>query len=86
MDKEKRLRLRSEASQMKPLLNIGKRGLDDTVIDEIKKQIKARHLVKVKVLRGAESEMNLKALADELSRLTSSELIDVRGRVVVLYR
>ncbi|MBP2030844.1 RNA-binding protein [Methanohalophilus levihalophilus] len=86
MDKAKQLQLRSEASQLKPLLNVGKKGLDDSVIDEIKKQLKARRLIKIKVLRSAEEEMDVKAIGEELSRLTSSELIDVRGRAVVLYR
>lgn len=86
MDKAKQLQLRSEASQLKPLLNVGKKGLDDSVIDEIKKQLKARRLIKIKVLRSAEEGMDVKAVGEELSRLTSSELIDVRGRAVILYK
>ncbi|MDK2891775.1 YhbY family RNA-binding protein [Methanohalophilus sp.] len=86
MEKTKQLQLKSEASQLKPLLNVGKNGLDDSVIDEIKKQLKVHRLIKIKILRSAEEDMDIKALGGELSRLTSSELIDVRGRVVVLYR
>lgn len=86
MDNEQRLKLKSLATGEKPLLNVGKKGLEDPVIDEIKKQLKARRLVKIKVLRSAEGDSDVKSIAEELSQRTSSELIDVRGRSVVLYR
>jgi RNA-binding protein len=86
MDKAKRLQLRSGASQLKPLLNIGKKGLYDAVVDEVKKELKARRLIKIRVLRSAEEDMDVTAIGEKLSRLTSSELIDIRGRAIVLYR
>ncbi len=86
MDKAKQLQLKSEATHLKPLLNVGKKGLDDAAIAEIKKQLKAHRIIKIRVLRSAEEDMDVKAVGEELSRLTSSQLIDVRGRAVVLYR
>jgi RNA-binding protein len=86
MEKEKLYQLKSDASKISPILNIGKNGVTDTLIEELNKQIKANRLVKVKVLKSAEEGKDLKTIADELAEATRSTLIDVRGRTVVLYR
>ncbi len=86
MDKEKLYQLKSEANQLTPILNIGKNGITDTLIEELSKQIKANRLVKVRVLKSAEEGKDLKTLAEEIANATRSTLIEVRGRTVVLYR
>lgn len=87
MEKDKIYRLKSEASKLNPIINIGKNGVNDAVIDELKKHIKASRLVKVKVLRSAETaDKDFKAIAEELAKNTASTLIEVRGRTLVLYR
>ncbi|MDR7666457.1 YhbY family RNA-binding protein [Methanosarcina sp. Z-7115] len=86
MEKEKLYRLKSEANQISPILNIGKNGITDTLIEELNKQIKANRLVKVRVLKSAEEGKDLKAIAEEIADATRSTLIEVRGRTVVLYR
>lgn len=86
MEKEKLYQLKADASKISPILNIGKNGVSDSLIEELNKQIKANRLVKVKVLKSAEEGKDLKTIADELAQATRSTLIDVRGRTVVLYR
>ncbi len=86
MEKEKLYRLKAEANQLSPILNIGKNGVTDTLIEELNKQIKANRLVKVRVLKSAEEGKDLKAIAEELAAATRSTLIEIRGRTVVLYR
>ncbi len=86
MEKEKLYRLKAEANQISPILNIGKNGVTDTLIEELNKQIKANRLVKVRVLKSAEEGKDLKAIAEEIAGATRSTLIEVRGRTVVLYR
>ncbi|HOW15093.1 MAG: YhbY family RNA-binding protein [Methanosarcina sp.] len=86
MEKEKLYQLKSDASKISPVLNVGKNGITETLIEELNKQIKANRLVKVKVLKSAEEGKDLKTIADELAEATRSTLIDVRGRTVVLYR
>jgi len=86
MEKEKLYQLKSDASKISPILNIGKNGVTETLIEELNKQIKANRLVKVKVLKSAEEGKDLKTIAEELAEATRSTLIDVRGRTVVLYR
>lgn len=86
MEKEKLYRLKAEANQLSPILNIGKNGITETLIEELNKQIKANRLVKVRVLKSAEEGKDLKDIAEEIAAATRSTLIEVRGRTVVLYR
>jgi RNA-binding protein len=86
MEKEKLYRLKAEANQLSPILNIGKNGVTETLIEELNKQIKANRLVKVRVLKSVEEGKDLKTIAEEIAASTRSTLIEVRGRTVVLYR
>jgi RNA-binding protein len=86
MEKDKLYKLKSEAGKLSPIINIGKNGITDPVVEELKKHIKANRLVKVKVLKSAEAEKDLKAIAEELAERSKSTLVEVRGRTVVLYR
>lgn len=86
MEKEKLYQLKSEANQINPILNIGKNGVTDTVIEELNKQLKANRLVKVRILKSAEEGKDVKVIAEEIAAATRSTLIEVRGRTVVLYR
>ncbi|MEZ5334760.1 MAG: YhbY family RNA-binding protein [Methanolobus sp.] len=86
MDKEKLYQLKTEATKIKPLLNIGKNGITDSVIEEVKKQVKANRLIKIKMLKTSAEGEDIKAAAEKLAEATKTTLIDVRGSTVVLYR
>jgi RNA-binding protein len=86
MQKEKLYQLKAQANQISPILNIGKNGITDALIEELNKQIKANRLVKVRVLKSAEEGKDIKTIANEIAEATKSTLIEVKGRAVVLYR
>ncbi|SFM44397.1 YhbY family RNA-binding protein [Methanolobus profundi] len=86
MDKEKIYQLRGEATKLKPIINIGKNGVTDPVLEEIKKQVKANRLIKVKMLKTSAEGEDIKTSAEKLAEATKTTLIDVRGSTVVLYR
>jgi RNA-binding protein len=86
MEKEKLYQLKSEANQINPILNIGKNGVTETLIEELNKQMKVNRLVKVRILKSAEEGKDVKVIAEEIAKATRSTLIEVRGRTVVLYR
>ncbi len=86
MEKEKLYQLKSDASKISPILNIGKNGVTEPLIEELNKKLKVNRLVKVRVLKSAEEGKDLQTIANELAVSTRSTLIDVRGRTVVLYR
>lgn len=86
MDKDKLYQLKSEASGIKPILNIGKNGITDSVVEEIKKQVKAYRLVKIKMLKTTPEGEDIKQAAAKLAQATGTTLIEVRGSTVVLYK
>jgi len=79
-------KLKRDSAQLTPLLNIGKNGVTDSLIEELLRQIKRNKLVKVKILKSAQGDMDRKAIAEELAKRTGSQLIEIRGSSAVLYR
>lgn len=65
-------------------INIGKNGINDNVIEEIKRQLKAGEIVKVRFFRNIAS--NKDEFLETIVTKTKSKLIDVRGNVAVLYK
>jgi RNA-binding protein len=86
MDKDKLYKLKVEASQLKPIINIGKNGITDAVVEEIRKHLKANRLIKIKMLKSSREEKDTTTIAEELAQVTASQIIEIRGNNVVLYR
>lgn len=79
--------LKDKARDLQPLVRVGKNGFTPTVMEEIKKQVKKHHLVKIKLLRSfveAYSRDQLKELIEKLCVQTSVILITKVGFVVVI--
>ena len=81
--KQKRY-LRSLAVNEKALVQIGKDGLTDNIIESIKQLLKAKELVKISILKSCEDNMN-EILIDILA-MTSSELVQTIGKTIVIYK
>ena len=65
-------------------INIGKAGINDNVIEEIKRQLKANELVRIKFAKNI--ARNKDDYIDDRVSKTKAELIDVRGHVAVIYK
>lgn len=78
--------LKHEASQLSPLISVGKNGITETLIEELIYQLKQHKLVKIKIHKSALNNEDKNTLAEELSIRTGSQLIEMRGNNVVLYR
>ena len=65
-------------------MNIGKAGVNDNVIEEIKRQLKANEIVKLKFAKNIAKNKD-DYIADIVQK-TRSKLIDVRGNVAVIYK
>lgn len=76
--------LKAEAHHVEALYQIGKNKLGDTQLELLKNGINARELIKVKVLKNA--EIDLDEFAMELAVALNADLIDVKGRVIVLFK
>lgn len=65
-------------------LNIGKNGVNDNVIEEIKRQLKNNEIVKIRFSRTVAS--NKDEFLETIVSQTRSKQVDVRGNVAVLYK
>jgi RNA-binding protein len=88
MDTKQIKELKAKAKTLDPILRIGKNGITDTLILEIKKQLKKNHLIKIKILKSAREQENIdkKAFVNDVAQRTESELIELIGYVFVLYK
>ena len=65
-------------------INIGKSGVNDNVIEEIKRQLEANEIVKLKFAKNIARDKD--DYIDEIVTKTRAQLIDVRGHVAVIYK
>lgn len=86
MDKKRILELRGQAAQMDSTTHIGKNGVTPTLIEEISRQLKENKLVKIKLLKSAVESMPREEIAKAIAEQTRSELIEVKGNTVVLFK
>jgi RNA-binding protein len=86
LDKKKVLELRGQAQHLDAIIQVGKSGLTPSAIEEIKRQLKDYKLIKVRLLKSAIEESPREELGKKLAAETGSELIEVKGHTVVLYK
>jgi RNA-binding protein len=82
LDKKRIIELRGKAQVLPATVHVGKEGITQMIIEEIAKQLKKTKLVKIKLLPALEKDR--KEAASELAKATTSVLVEVRGRTVVL--
>jgi RNA-binding protein len=76
--------IKQKAKLLRPTIQIGKNGVTESLIEEIKKQIKKSRLVKIKLLKGFVEANDRKKVSKEIADETDSVLIDQVGNVIVL--
>ncbi len=76
---------RAQANHLEPLFQVGKGGMSDALIKQTDDALRARELIKVKVLLES-SPITPRETADALAVATGAEVIQVIGGVIVLYR
>ncbi len=75
--------LKSLAHHLKPVVQIGKENISDSVISATQQELQNHELIKVKI--GQNSAVNKKEAAAELSEKTGSALVQLIGKTIVLY-
>ncbi len=84
MTSKQRAYLRSLANPLQPIVYVGKGGLSDTVEKQADDALTARELIKGKVLESAPE--TARESAEQLAQAVAAEVVQVIGRVFVLYR
>ncbi len=81
--KQKRF-LRSQAHHLNPIFQVGKGCVNENMLKQIKEALEARELIKVSVLQNC--EMDKGEVGFKLSKGTNSELVQIIGNTIVLYK
>ncbi len=82
-NKEKKY-LRSVGMNIEPIVQVGKNGVNESVLFSLNEALLARELVKVKVLKNCFEEID--DVAANLETQADCELVQIIGRNILLYR
>lgn len=84
MTSKERASLRALSNNLKPIIQIGKGGINDNLLDTVVTALYCHELIKISVLRTSEYS------ADELCKLleirTGASAVSVIGSKIVLYK
>ncbi len=81
---KQRANLRSMASTMKPIMQVGKEGISENLLSSLSEALEARELIKLTLLPAAGEDGE--NLAENLADLLGAELVAVIGRKAIFYR
>lgn len=81
---KQRRALRALGHHLKPVVQVGQDDLTDGVFQAVDAQLLAHELIKVKVGEGASTDRH--EVGEALAQKTKSELVQVLGRTLLLYR
>ena len=84
MTSKERTRLRAQAMKIDSIFQIGKTGISPQQAEAVRDALKARELVKINVLKNCDED--IVTLAKVLSERTGSEVVQVIGKKIILYK
>ncbi len=84
MNSRQRAYLKSLAMTIDPVMQIGKLSLTPEITEAVSEALEARELVKVNVLKNCLDDPRM--IAEALAERTRSQVVQVIGKKIVLYR
>ena len=81
---KQRAYLKSLAAPLESTLQIGKSGLTPEVTEAVREAFNTRELLKINVLKSCMDD--IRTTADILSERTASQVVQVIGKKIVLYK
>ncbi len=69
--------------ELKASIRIGKNGITDGVIEEIREQLKKKKVVKIKFLKNTDRK-NLREKVKRIASEVNADIADIRGFTTVL--
>ena len=73
-------------SSKRPTIWIGKNGITQETLTEVDRQLEGAEMIKVRILKSALTDVNVKTIAIKVAQQTKSDLVEVRGHTIILYR
>ena len=84
MTSKQRAYLKSLAMKIDPIYNIGKGSISPELVQGVRDALEARELIKIGVLQNCMDDP--KELANVLAERTRSQVVQVIGKKIVLYK
>lgn len=84
MTSKERARLKSQAVKIEPILQIGKAGITPELTEAVRETFNTRELTKIHILQSCTEDG--RKLGEALAERTSSEVVQVIGRMIILYK
>lgn len=81
---KQRRHLRALGHELRPVVQVGKDGIDDGLVQAVDQALTDHELIKIKV--GEHAEVDRHEAAETLASRTRSEVAQVLGYTVLLYR
>ena len=81
---KQRAQLRSMASNMDTIMQVGKSGVTEPMVKTVSDALEARELIKMRVLEN--SGEVVRDVAEQLAAATDAEVVAVIGKCLILYR
>ncbi len=85
MTSKQRAYLRGLANTIKPIFQIGKNGIAPNQTKSISDALESRELIKINVLKNS-PEDDVLEIANDIANRTQSEVIQVLGNKITLYK
>lgn len=84
MTSKQRAYLKSLAMKMDPVLQLGKDSVTPEFTSAVSEALEARELIKIHVLQNCDADR--RTLAETLAERTRAQVVQVIGRMIVLYK
>lgn len=84
LNSRQRAQLRAMANDMETIFQIGKFGINENTIKQVKDALEARELIKLRILESCPT--SVRETADSLALSTESDVVQVIGTRFILYK
>jgi RNA-binding protein len=84
IERDELKKLRKNSLTLEPILRLGKNGLTQGVISEIKTLVKKRGMIKIKLLKSFVMQMPANIALEKILHETHAQLVQKTGNVIVI--
>jgi len=76
--------LRAKAHHLKAVFQVGKSGVTDNMIEQLKDVLEKRELIKINILQNCLEDKHV--VADQIAIGTDAEIVQIIGNHIILYK
>lgn len=84
LNSRQRAQLRAMANDMETILQVGKGGINENTVKQVRDALEARELIKLRVLET--SPTNSRETADQIAAAVECDVVQVIGTRFILYK